>query len=169
MHRVAIGERHTVLPVLVVDDEVLAGRSGARLLITAVTRDGVEALARRVHGAGLRAGFPFVHTSACHLSSQLDALSEQCRGLLDDAAGGSLLINGVEEMPPAVQHQLIGLLAALEDMRRPSATVRLMSGTTESLLHRVKAGLFSERLFYQLNSIHLITAEGAPRQDNRPT
>jgi DNA-binding NtrC family response regulator len=167
MHRVAIGDRQTALPVLVVDDEVLAGRSGARLLITAVTRDGVEALARRVHGAGLRADFPFVHTSACHLSSQLDALSEQCRGLLDDAAGGSLLINGVEDMAQPVQHALIDLLADLEHVRRPSATVRLMSGTTESLLDRVKAGRFSERLFYQLNSIHLIAVPLRRQADDR--
>ena len=160
MHRVAIGERHTALPVLVVDDEIMAGRSAARLLITADTAEGVERIARRVHGAGLRAGFPFIHTSACALPTARERLREQCRGLLDVSAGGSLLINGVEDMPPVVQDELIDLLATLESVRRPSTSVRLMSGTTESLLDRVKCGGFSERLFYQLNSIHLI----APRR-----
>jgi DNA-binding NtrC family response regulator len=65
-------------------------------------------------------------------------------------------------MPAAVQEALIDLLAGLESTRRPSAAVRLISGTTVSLLDRVAAGTFSERLFYQLNIIHVIAATGPP-------
>jgi transcriptional regulator of aromatic amino acid metabolism len=57
---------------------------------------------------------------------------------------------------------LIDLLAALESARRPSAAVRLISGTTVSLLERVAAGTFSERLFYRLNILHLVAGAGAP-------
>jgi DNA-binding NtrC family response regulator len=76
--------------------------------------------------------------------------------------GGSVLVSAVEEMPAAVQEALIDLLAGLESTRRPSAAVRLISGTTVSLLDRVAAGTFSERLFYQLNIIHVIAATGPP-------
>lgn len=79
---------------------------------------------------------------------------------VDAAAGGSVLVSAVEEMPSAVQDALIDLLAALESARRPSAAVRLISGTTVSLFDRVAAGTFSERLFYRLNIIHLVA--GAP-------
>jgi DNA-binding NtrC family response regulator len=73
-----------------------------------------------------------------------------------------VLISAVEEMPPAVQDALIELLAELEFARSPSAEIRLISGTTESLLDRVAAGTFSERLFYRLNIIHLMVGDGRP-------
>lgn len=65
-------------------------------------------------------------------------------------------------MPAAAQDGLIDLLAALEDARTPSAAVRLISGTTVSLIDRVAAGTFSERLFYRLSIIHLVAGAGAP-------
>ncbi len=71
-----------------------------------------------------------------------------------------MLIDAVEEMPPAVQDALIELLAGLEFTRRPSAAVRLISGTTVSLLDRIAAGTFSEQLFYRLNIIHLMASDG---------
>lgn len=116
-------------------------------------------MARRVHLAGVRAELPFVHACACDLPFEAEALREQCCSLLDAAAGGSLLIADIEEMPPVVQDVLVEVLAGLELSRRPSAAVRLISGTTESLLDRVAAGTFSERLFYRLNIIHLIVGD----------
>ena len=62
----------------------------------------------------------------------------------------------------AAPEALIDLLAGLESARVPSAAVRLISGTTVSLLDRVAAGTFSERLFYRLNTIHLAAGVGAP-------
>ncbi|HXV09794.1 MAG TPA: sigma 54-interacting transcriptional regulator [Burkholderiales bacterium] len=74
-----------------------------------------------------------------------------------------MLVSAVEDMPSAAQDAFIDLLAALESARRPSAAVRLISGTTVSLLDRVTAGTFSERLFYRLNIIHLVSeGAGAP-------
>ncbi len=84
-------------------------------------------------------------------------LKEYCTSVLAAAAGGTVLISAVDEMPPAVQDALSELLAGLEFARSPSADVRLISGTTVSLLDRVAAGTFSERLFYRLNIIHLMT------------
>jgi DNA-binding NtrC family response regulator len=71
-----------------------------------------------------------------------------------------MLINAVEEMPWVVQNALIELLAGFELTRRPSAAVRLISGTTVSLVDRVAAGTFSEQLFYRLNIIHLMACDG---------
>ena len=146
--------------LLAVEDEELASHSLARLLITATTQHGVETLARRVHGAGPRAHFPFVQTWAGDLPVAPQALREYCASVLDGAAGGSMLINAVEEMPPTVQDALIALLAVLEVTHRPSVAVRLISGTTVSLLDRVAAGTFSEQLFYRLNIVHLIAHDG---------
>ena len=148
-------EDHT-LSLLAVQAVSVASRSSARLLITASTPLAVETLARRIHGSGAHAQFPFVVTSAGELPVGAQALRDGCVRFLDAAAGGSVLVSAVEEMPAAVQEALIDLLAGLESARGPSAAVRLISGTTVSLLDRVAAGTFSERLFYRLNIIHVM-------------
>ena len=122
----------------------------------------METLARRIHGIGPRAQLPFVVTCAGELPIGAQALRDDCARVLDAAAGDSVLVSAVEEMPSAAQDALIDLLAALESARRPAAPVRLISGTTVSLLDRVAAGTFSERLFYRLNIIHLVAGAGAP-------
>ena len=159
MHGVGTDEPQSAVTFLAVDDEDAASRTAARLLITAPTQRDVETLARRIHAAGLRAELPFIHTWACDLPIDAEALREQCSSFLDAAAGGSMLIGDVEEMPPIVQDGLLELLAGLELVRRPSAAVRLISGTTVSLLDRVTAGTFSDRLFYRLNIIHLMAGD----------
>jgi DNA-binding NtrC family response regulator len=148
--------------LLAVEDVNVAIRSAARLLITASTQQAVETLARRIHESGPRAQFPFVMTTAGELPVGAQALRDGCVRFLDAAMGGSVLVSAVEEMPAAVQEALIDLLAGLESTRRPSAAVRLISGTTVSLLDRIAEGTFSERLFYRLNIIHVIAGTGPP-------
>ena len=147
--------RDHALARLAVEDARVAIRSSARLLITAPTPQGVETLARRIHDAGPRAQFPFVQVRAGDLPLHPAPLKQYCVRFLDAAAGGSLLVSAVEEMPASVQGTLIELLLGLESVRRPSAVARLIAGTTVSLLDRVATGRFSERLFYRLNTIHL--------------
>jgi DNA-binding NtrC family response regulator len=54
----------------------------------------------------------------------------------------------------------VDVFAELEFARASSRPVRLMSGTTVSLLDRVASGTFSDRLFYRLNTIHLVVPNG---------
>ena len=159
MHSVGTAERDNAVAWLAFEDEDVASRSRARLLVTAPTQHGVETLARRVHETGPRAQFPFVHTWAGDLPVEPRVLKEYCTGVAAAAAGGSVLISGVEEMPPAVQDALSELLAGLENAPAPCTEVRLISGTTVSLLDRVTAGTFSDRLFYRLNVIHLMQGD----------
>jgi DNA-binding NtrC family response regulator len=162
MHSIGTPERDNAVTLLAVEYETVASRSPARLLITASTRQGVETLARGIHGAGPRAKLPFVHTRAADLPVERVALREYFSDVCAAAAGGSMLINAVEELPPVVQDALIEVFADLEVARSPSADVRLISGTTVSLLDRVAAGTFSGRLFYRLKIIHLIVGNGLP-------
>jgi DNA-binding NtrC family response regulator len=160
MHGVGIATGHDARALPATADEEVACGCAARLLISASTEHGAEALARRIHGAGARGQCPFVHLWARDFPVEPQALLEYCGSALERAAGGSMLIDAVEEMPPAVQDALIELLAGLEFTRRPSAAVRVISGTTVSLLERIAAGTFSEQLFYRLNIIHLMASEG---------
>lgn len=155
MHSVGTAECDNAVALLAVDDVDVASQSPARLLISAATQQEVEILARLIHGAGPRAQFPFVHVCGGELPVERDVLKEYCANVLAAATGGSVFVSAVEEMPLAVQNALIELLAELEFARSPSVEVRLISGTTVSLLDRVTAGAFSDRLFYRLNIIHV--------------
>jgi DNA-binding NtrC family response regulator len=150
-----------------IEDDEIAGQTDMPLLITGETWREIEGIARRVHLAGPRARAPFVAVHVGELPAKPGPLQQRLSALFDRAAGGSLLLTMAEDMPPAVQ----GVLADLMDDRRraeaPASTARLISGTTVSLFDRVTAGTFSDRLFYRLNSIHLVapprwrTAAGA--------
>ena len=155
-----ISQRLGTLALGSVKDEETAARSDAKLLITASASVIVEALARRIHAGGVRAALPFVQTPAGDFPIDRQILGNTCSSLLDTAAGGSVLISDVEEMPRIVQDMLIELLADLELARAPFPLVRLIAGTTVSLLDRVEAGTFSDRLFYRLNTIHVLSESG---------
>ena len=160
MHSVGTGVGHHAAALAITADEEVACACTARLLISASTGRGVESVARRIHDAGPRARYPFLHLRAGDFPVESQALREYCSSVLDRAAGGSLLIDAVEELPPPVQATLIDLLSGLELARSPSAAVRIISGTTVSLLDRIAAGTFLDRLFYRLNIIHLVDADG---------
>lgn len=89
---------------------------------------------------------------------------ETCANLIDAAAGGTLLLTAVEEMPASAQDRFIETFAQLRSIRDPSVAVRLMAGTTMSLRERIADGPFSECLFYRLNIIHVL--EGVPTPSN---
>jgi DNA-binding NtrC family response regulator len=146
-------------PAPAVTDADVARQSSARLLITASTQQEFETVARHIHRGGPRAQFPFVQTRAAELPVDPEALEGVLYRFLTAAAGGSMLISAVEEMPATVQEPLIDVLAGLQFARRPAAAVRLISGTTVSLFDRIATGTFSERLFYRLNVIHLMVAD----------
>lgn len=149
-----------------VPDERLACGSIAPLLITAPTRREVKALARRIHLAS-RSVMPFVEVPVRGLPADPSALTALWLALLDRSRGGSLLMTDVEEMPADVQHRVMGVIDEIQVARPASAAVRLMSGTTTSLLGLVAGGTFSERLFYQLNVLHLKVTDS--RRDVVPT
>ena len=156
---ITFGDDAGALPITA--DEDLARGCAARLLISASIERNVEVLARRIHEGGPRAHCPFLQLWACDFPIEPEVLREYCSSVLDRAAGGSLLIDGVEEMPSTVQDTLIELLDELELTRRPCDAVRLISGTTVSVLDRIAAGTFSDRLFYRLNIIHFMAVDGA--------
>ena len=136
-------------------DELLAAHSTVRLLISATTPATVETIARRVHGAGSRAGFPFVSMNATDFPLEPRLLKGVCSAMLDAASGGTLFVSNVETMPATVQGQLVGVLQDLQGERMPAASVRLVSGTSVSLSDCVATGTFSEGLLYRLNVLHL--------------
>jgi DNA-binding NtrC family response regulator len=138
-----------------VEDEDIASRSDAPLLISARTRRDVEELARRIHEGGSRASRPFVPIRIQAWPTMPRTIKKRWSAAFTTAAGGSVLLTGVEDMSPAFQDLFAELIDDLRRSNRPDSP-RLISGTTVPLLDRVEAGTFSERLFYRLNLIHLV-------------
>jgi DNA-binding NtrC family response regulator len=146
-----------------VDDEALAARSHAPLLITAGTRHEVERIARRIHAAGPRAAGPFVPVRVRAWPTTARTIKKRWAAVFDATTGGSVFLTDVEDMSPEFQNVFVEMIDDLQRAKTPSTAARLISGTTVSLIDRVKAGTFTERLFYRLNFIHLVASECAFR------
>ena len=157
--------RHITTSKLVrcVDDEeeAIAARYAVPLLITGGCREAVEVVARRVHRARCDAAAPFVAVGAGAFPSDVRALKQHLFTPVNVAAGGTMFIADVEEMPVAAQRLFFDVLTDHPFARHPRRAIRVVAGTTVWLLDRVAAGTFSEELFYRLNLIHLIIEHAA--------
>ena len=141
-----------------VEDHELAAQCRSTVLITALSAGQVEKLARSIHGAGVLASYPFVRVHVGALPCDLATLKNSCAQLFTAAAGGTLLLANVEETSTPAQEYLVNHLEALQN-RGTAAAVRVVAGTTVSVIDRIASGAFSEELFYRLNTIHLAVAD----------
>jgi DNA-binding NtrC family response regulator len=149
-----------------IEDEVLAARCNAPVLITSSSACAVEKVARRVHRASVRAASPFLQISAREFPVDPVRLRRFCADLVATACGGTLLIDELEHLPPIVQEQLMDLLGELQhpiSILGFAAPLRLITGTTAALGDLLSGGAFSDRLFYRLNVIHLVVRPPAPK------
>ena len=131
------------------------------VLLTGENGTGKELLARAIHAASKRRDRPFV-TVHCRNSADLQQQlfgSPSSTGALDQAVGGSLLIDEIGDLPPYLQAQL---LAALD--KKPD--FRLICTTSRDLKSCIEAGTFRPELFYQINILPIeIPPLGRRRED----
>ena len=149
-----------------------AARSQVSVLITGESGSGKGALARWIHDRGARASGPFVHVNCAALPSGLveaelfgvrrgaftDA-RESRDGLFVEAAGGTIFLDEIAEMPLDVQSKL---LQVLESSRvRPvgggeaAIDARVIAATNRAIDEAVAANQFRLDLFYRLNVIRI--------------
>ena len=149
-----------------------AARSLASVLITGESGSGKGALARWIHDHGARASGPFVHVNCAALPSGLveaelfgvrrgaftDA-RESRDGLFVEAAGGTIFLDEIAEMPLDVQSKL---LQVLESSRvRPVGggeapiDARVIAATNRAIDDAVAATQFRLDRFFRLNVIRI--------------
>jgi len=157
----------------VLDIVARAAAANTPVLILGESGTGKELIARALHGASPRAGRAFlaVNCSAIPeplLESQLfghrrgaftDA-REDHRGLFQEADGGTLLLDEIGDMAPALQAKLLRVLQEREvhPVGAPAPVrvdVRVVAATHRDLDALCAEGRFRQDLFYRLNVISI--------------
>lgn len=159
-------------------DVIQASRTSACVLFTGVPN--AKGIALQIHGlSGWRWG-PFMSID-CGASDWI--LEQQLFDVLKEGADlergsepraelrqdGTIFLYEVGKLSLALQARLSAALGSGgpgETKRR--VRKRVMASTSVSLLDRVRAGTFDDRLFYRLNAIHVALAGQEMPDDPRP-
>jgi DNA-binding NtrC family response regulator len=147
--------------------EKLAG-SDITVLLEGETGTGKELAAYALHAAGPRAGGPFaVFDCGAHVPSLIAAElfghergaftgADAARaGLFEEAAGGTVFLDEIGELPLELQPVLLRVLES-RTSRRVGGTgeirhdLRVVAATNRNLAEEVGAGRFRQDLFYRL-------------------
>ncbi|MBT8084903.1 MAG: sigma-54-dependent Fis family transcriptional regulator [Woeseia sp.] len=148
-------------------------RSQAPVHICGESGTGKELVARLIHESGPRAEGPFVPVNCGAIPTELmeseffghvkgsftGAVSDKT-GLLQSAAGGSLFLDEIADLPLAMQVKLLRVIQEqnvrpVGAEREEAIDVRILSATHRDLAEMVASGGFREDLFYRINVIEL--------------
>jgi two-component system response regulator HydG len=157
-------------------------KTDAPILITGETGSGKGAVARALHGESNRAAGPFVAVNCAalpdtlleselfgHVKGAFTGATLDRAGLFAEADRGTLLLDEIGEMSPALQAKLLHVLEAgrirpLGASGERSVDVRVIAATHRDLRRRIAEGTFREDLRFRLD---VVTIEIPPLRDRR--
>ncbi len=141
------------------------------VLLVGETGSGKTAMARALHATSGRAGGPFVAVNCAalpenlleselfgHVKGAFTGATSARAGLFADADAGSLLLDEIGEMSPALQAKLLqvieaGTVRAVGSGKERPVDVRVIAATHRDLRERARAGAFREDLLYRLDVV----------------
>ncbi len=155
----------------------------ATVLIRGESGTGKEVVARMIYAQSSRRDKPFVKVNCAAIPNELleselfgyepgafTGANRQKLGKFDQAHFGTIFLDEISEMHPALQAKLLHVLqdgefARLGGKRDIAVDVRVLAATNKPLERAVGEGLFREDLFYRLN---VVTVHIPPLRERRP-
>jgi DNA-binding NtrC family response regulator len=147
--------------------------SRSTVLIAGESGTGKELVAKAIHYNGPRAGRRFyaVNCGALteslletelfgHVRGSFTGAIENKRGIFEEASGGTVFLDEVSEMSPALQVKVLRAIEE-EEVRRIGSNqvirvdVRIIAASNRNLAQQVEGGKFRQDLYYRLRVIEI--------------
>jgi transcriptional regulator with PAS, ATPase and Fis domain len=143
------------------------------VLITGQSGTGKELIARAIHDLSSRAAQPFIAFNCASTPRELveaqlfgyrkgafTGANQDHPGMIRAAAGGTLLLDEIGDLPRDIQLKLLrflqeGEIQPLGESRPARVDVRVIAATNRDLERMIAAGEFREDLWYRLNVVEL--------------
>jgi DNA-binding NtrC family response regulator len=164
----------------------IATSPASTVLLTGESGTGKDLAAKVIHYASDRSGHPFMNITCSALPEALleselfghergafTGADRQKRGLLESADGGTVFLDEIGEMVPALQAKLLRFLEE-KTFKRVGGNVdlrvdvRVIAATNRTLEDEVRAGRFREDLFYRLNVLPITLPPLRQRPEDIP-
>jgi two-component system nitrogen regulation response regulator NtrX len=158
--------------------------TGSRVLITGPAGSGKEVAARMLHRLSRRIDGPFVALNCAtmhpdRLETELFGHEESDErgpakiGTLEQAHGGTLLLDEVSDMPIETQGKIVRVLQEqtfnrVGGNRRVEVDVRVIASTNRDLAQEIVQGRFRQDLYYRLNVVPLRVPSLKERREDIP-
>ncbi|MEW6350379.1 MAG: sigma 54-interacting transcriptional regulator [Thermodesulfobacteriota bacterium] len=154
---------------VVMERALLAAERDCVVLLLGESGCGKDWFARFIHDHSPRAGGPFFSLNCAAIARELaeselfghergafTGAGRRKRGLLELAEGGTLLLNEIGEMAPALQAKLLTFLDTMSFTRlggeeTVKVNARLLVATNRDLAKDVEHGKFRQDLYYRVN------------------
>ncbi len=183
-YRSIIGETTQLKDIFDMVESVADSR--ATVLITGASGTGKELVARAIHYSSARKDGPFIKTNCAALPQELmeselfghekgafTGAIRKYHGRFERAHGGTLLLDEISEMSPALQSKLLRVLQERElepvgSTETIKVDVRIIATTNRDLHKEMEEGRFREDLFYRLNVITIALPLLKDRKEDIP-
>ncbi len=156
----------------------------SRVLISGPAGVGKEVVARMLHDRSRRSDGPFVVLNCATMApdrmetelfgrDSVDGNGRSAAGTLEQANGGTLLLDEVADMPYETQGKIVRVLQDQRFLRvggidPVQVDVRVIASTNKELRARMEKGLFREDLYYRLGVVPLEISPLKSRRDDIP-